>query len=223
MRASEPRNLFTPADDPQHGVFFTRDVEALARAMGLGAHAPFLIDADAGPDPLPQGGETRLTFPNNHLSYAFTWFGLAVALARRIRRFRLRADAGGRGAAVGQAARPGPRVAAFGGGNASHRCGNSRLLSLKAVEDAADRGPCRKIHAGGATWASRVAALSGRRQRASACAARLDSGRSARPWPIDHQDRGQRRDFAPVPPAVKLREIVGAHDPHEARARAPGA
>ena len=31
--------------------------------------------------PLPQGGETRLTFVNNHLSYAFTWFGLAAALA----------------------------------------------------------------------------------------------------------------------------------------------
>jgi surfeit locus 1 family protein len=81
MRASQPRNLFTPADDPQHGVFYTRDVEPLARAMGLGAHAPFLIDAEAGADPLPQGGETRLSFPNDHLSYAFTWFGLAAALA----------------------------------------------------------------------------------------------------------------------------------------------
>jgi surfeit locus 1 family protein len=80
MRASEPRNLFTPADDPAHGVFYTRDVEALARAMALGPHAPFVIDADAGPDPLPQGGETRLTFVNNHLGYAFTWFGLAGAL-----------------------------------------------------------------------------------------------------------------------------------------------
>ncbi len=81
MRSSEPRNWFTPADDPAHGVFFTRDVEALARAMALvGPHAPFVIDADAGPGPLPQGGETRLTFLNNHLAYAFTWFGLAGAL-----------------------------------------------------------------------------------------------------------------------------------------------
>jgi surfeit locus 1 family protein len=80
MRSSERRNLFTPADDPAHHVFYTRDVEALARAMRLGSFAPFAIDAEAGPDPLPQGGETRLVFVNNHLSYAFTWFGLAAAL-----------------------------------------------------------------------------------------------------------------------------------------------
>ena len=48
--------------------------------MGV-AFAPFVIDADAGPEPLPQGGETRLIFVNDHLSYAFTWFGLAAALA----------------------------------------------------------------------------------------------------------------------------------------------
>lgn len=81
MRASERRNLFTPADDPAHGIFFTRDAEGLAIAMRLGPHAPFTLDAEAGPDPLPEGGETRLTFVNNHLSYAFTWFGMAAALA----------------------------------------------------------------------------------------------------------------------------------------------
>jgi surfeit locus 1 family protein len=81
MRSSQARNLFTPADDPAHGVFYTRDVEGLARAMGLGAHAPFVIDAEAGAAELPQGGETRITFVNNHLGYALTWFGLAAALA----------------------------------------------------------------------------------------------------------------------------------------------
>jgi len=80
MRSSERRNLFTPPDDPAHHQFYTRDVAGLARAMQLGVHAPFVIDAEAGPDPLPQGGETRLVFDNNHLGYAFTWFGLAAAL-----------------------------------------------------------------------------------------------------------------------------------------------
>jgi surfeit locus 1 family protein len=83
MRASEGRTWFTPSDDPARGQWFTRDVEALAKALGLGSHAPFSIDADAGPEPgaLPQGGETILAFPNNHLSYAITWFGTALALA----------------------------------------------------------------------------------------------------------------------------------------------
>jgi surfeit locus 1 family protein len=81
MRSSQARNLFTPADDPAHGVFYTRDVEGLARAMRLGPHAPFVIDAEAGAAALPQGGETRLTFVNNHFGYALTWFGLAAALA----------------------------------------------------------------------------------------------------------------------------------------------
>ena len=80
MRASERRNFFTPSDEPERGLYFSRDADALARGLGLSSHAPFLIDADAGPDPLPQGGETRLTFENNHLGYAFTWFGLAAAL-----------------------------------------------------------------------------------------------------------------------------------------------
>ena len=82
MRASETRNLFTPSDDPASGQWFTRDVGAIARAEGLIRVAPFFIDADAGPNPtaLPEGGETIVTFPNNHLSYALTWFGVAAAL-----------------------------------------------------------------------------------------------------------------------------------------------
>jgi surfeit locus 1 family protein len=83
MRASEERTWFTPADNPVGGQWFTRDVEAIARAMGLNRHAPFSIDADASADPadLPEGGETIVAFPNSHLSYAMTWFGMALALA----------------------------------------------------------------------------------------------------------------------------------------------
>jgi surfeit locus 1 family protein len=83
MRASEGRSWFTPSDDPARGQWFTRDIEGLAKALGLGPHAPFSIDADAGAasGELPQGGETILAFPNNHLAYAMTWFGTALALA----------------------------------------------------------------------------------------------------------------------------------------------
>jgi surfeit locus 1 family protein len=83
MRSPEPRNWFTPSDDPAKGDWFTRDPAAIAAALKLARVAPFTIDADAGPDPaaLPEGGETILAFPNNHLSYALTWFGMALALA----------------------------------------------------------------------------------------------------------------------------------------------
>ncbi len=82
MRSSEERNFFTPADDPAKGQWYTRDVAAIARDMNLQRYAPFSIDADAGADrnALPEGGETIIEFPNNHFSYAMTWFGMALVL-----------------------------------------------------------------------------------------------------------------------------------------------
>ncbi len=82
MREPEARNLFTPADEPGQRLWFTRDPASVAAALGLARAAPFSIDADGGQTPggLPQGGETVVSLPNNHLSYALTWFGLAAGL-----------------------------------------------------------------------------------------------------------------------------------------------
>src|SRR5919202_6716272 len=81
MRAPDRAGLFTPDPDPGKKVFFLRDPAAMARAAGLDRVAPFYVDAaESGPGGLPQGGETRLSFPNPHLGYALTWFGLAAAL-----------------------------------------------------------------------------------------------------------------------------------------------
>ncbi|MDQ0470407.1 SURF1 family protein [Labrys wisconsinensis] len=81
MRWSEERNLFTPADTPAKGEWYTRDTAAIGAARGLDRVAPFYVDADASPPGgLPQGGETRLVFPNRHLEYALTWYGLGGAL-----------------------------------------------------------------------------------------------------------------------------------------------
>lgn len=82
VRAPEPRNMFTPADDPGRNVWFARDPSAIAKAHGLTRVAPFLIDADATPNPSgwPRGGQTILKLPNNHLQYAVTWFGIALTL-----------------------------------------------------------------------------------------------------------------------------------------------
>ncbi|ULO24706.1 SURF1 family protein [Methylocystis sp. SB2] len=83
LRAPERRNPFTPADQPEKGVFYARDPLAIAGALGLADAAPFALVLDAvpaaGPDwPRPAGGVP--TIVNNHFSYAVTWFSLSLAL-----------------------------------------------------------------------------------------------------------------------------------------------
>lgn len=83
LRGPEDRNMFTPADDPAKRLFFARDPKAIAAGLRIADVAPFTLDADASPNAggVPQGGETRVTFPNRHLEYALTWYGLAATLA----------------------------------------------------------------------------------------------------------------------------------------------
>jgi surfeit locus 1 family protein len=83
LRAPERRNPFTPADQPEKGVFFARDPAAIAGALGLADAAPFALVVDAAPAagpewPRPVGGVP--TIVNNHFSYVVTWFGLSLAL-----------------------------------------------------------------------------------------------------------------------------------------------
>ncbi|GGF69538.1 SURF1-like protein [Azorhizobium oxalatiphilum] len=82
LRFPEEASLFVPANDPAKNDWYRREPGEIAAARGLKGAAPFLIDADASRNPggLPQGGETRVAFPNRHLEYALTWFGLAAAL-----------------------------------------------------------------------------------------------------------------------------------------------
>lgn len=83
LRAPQQRGWFVPQDAPDKGQWFVRDPAAFAAALGLERVAPFTIDAFRDPERegWPVGGLTVVSFPNNHLDYAFTWFGLAVVLA----------------------------------------------------------------------------------------------------------------------------------------------
>jgi surfeit locus 1 family protein len=85
LRPDDPRSAFTPDDDPRANIFYRRNVAALSAAKGLAPPlAPFTIDLAASftpPGGLPQAGETRIRFTSNHLSYALTWYGLALAAA----------------------------------------------------------------------------------------------------------------------------------------------
>lgn len=84
LRWPDDRHWFTPADDPAHNVWFTRDAAGIAAAKGLDAKtvAPFYVEQDAPSPPggLPQPGKLVVALPDNHLQYALTWYGLAAVL-----------------------------------------------------------------------------------------------------------------------------------------------
>lgn len=67
---------FTPAPDPKSGLWFARDVTAMAAALET---EPVLLVARSptgdGIDPLPVDSAG---IPNDHLGYAITWFSLAI-------------------------------------------------------------------------------------------------------------------------------------------------
>jgi surfeit locus 1 family protein len=85
LHPPQGRNPFTPADDPARGKWFTADPKKIAGAFGLDDAAPFLLEQGAGgaaPDGLHRPGVVDTAqIVNNHLGYAVTWFGLALALA----------------------------------------------------------------------------------------------------------------------------------------------
>jgi len=83
LRVTEPKGGFLRSNDPATDRWFSRDIAAIASARGVQEAAPYFIDADAaaGDSGFPRGGLTVVSFPNNHLVYALTWFGLAAMLA----------------------------------------------------------------------------------------------------------------------------------------------
>ncbi|PZU58386.1 MAG: Surfeit locus 1 family protein [Sphingobium sp.] len=83
LRVSEPGGGFLRANDPAQDRWYSRDVAAISGRLGLGAVAPYFIDADATPNPggYPVGGLTVIRFPDNHMVYALTWFVLALMTA----------------------------------------------------------------------------------------------------------------------------------------------
>ena len=83
-RLSEKPSFAVPENDIEKNIFYWKDLDAMAQSAGLSGSAvvPFFIDADDAPNPggLPVGGVTRISFPNDHLQYALTWYGLAATL-----------------------------------------------------------------------------------------------------------------------------------------------
>ena len=98
-RVPDAPGAFTPAADALHRIWYARDLRGIAAADHIRLAAPVVIEADAAPNPggWPKGGQTVVSFRNEHLSYAVTWFGLAagligVYLAYHMSKGRLRWD-----------------------------------------------------------------------------------------------------------------------------------
>lgn len=103
LRMDEPGGGFLRDNDPANRRWYSRDVRAIAAAAGIagsGRVAPWFIDAGASGDAgWPRGGMTVVSFRNSHLSYAVTWFAMALlvlvcagVLYRHERRMRHHAE-----------------------------------------------------------------------------------------------------------------------------------
>ena len=95
-RGEDTSNWFTPANQPDQAMWFSYDIAALGRAVGLPL-LPVVVEADDRPNPggLPIGGLTHIQLPNDHLQYAITWYGLALTLVAVYVSFSLRRGGSG--------------------------------------------------------------------------------------------------------------------------------
>lgn len=92
LRMDQSGGAFLRQNDPSHQRWYSRDVQAIGKALGLTQVAPYFVDADAVAAPTPQpsadgapvypvGGLTVIAFHNSHLVYALTWYTLAAMVA----------------------------------------------------------------------------------------------------------------------------------------------
>lgn len=72
-------DAYTPPPDSKTGLWFARDVPALAKA--LGTEAIFIVARDPTGDGIEASPVDSSTIPNDHWGYAITWFSLAFVWA----------------------------------------------------------------------------------------------------------------------------------------------
>jgi cytochrome oxidase assembly protein ShyY1 len=82
LRFPEHPGLLTARENGPKRLWFIRDVPGIAASLNWGTVAPFYIDLEtpmpAGAGPKPGALVPKLR--DNHLQYAITWFGLALAV-----------------------------------------------------------------------------------------------------------------------------------------------
>lgn len=82
VRPGEKSRWFSASDDIATRQFYTLDPEVIGATVGAANVAPFALVAlgPAAAETYPVPAQHLPRPPNNHLSYAITWYGLAVAL-----------------------------------------------------------------------------------------------------------------------------------------------
>ena len=77
IRRTEPRPQFAPKNNLESDQWQHRDIPALAEKLGT---QPVFIDATLATtvNGGPNGGQTRVTLRNEHMSYMITWFSLSA-------------------------------------------------------------------------------------------------------------------------------------------------
>ncbi|WP_411288484.1 SURF1 family protein [Phenylobacterium sp.] len=81
LREVDAPSMVTPANTPKR--WFSRDIAAMARALGAADPAPIFLMAETSANPgwqalVPEPVPAEIS--NRHLEYALTWYGLAGAL-----------------------------------------------------------------------------------------------------------------------------------------------
>lgn len=83
VRAPEAPGWLTPVNRPEANEWYYVDLSAMAGSVGILPFVDYYIYA-TGESPAapgyPVANVWRIDLPNNHLSYAITWFSLAVVL-----------------------------------------------------------------------------------------------------------------------------------------------
>jgi cytochrome oxidase assembly protein ShyY1 len=82
LRFPEAPGWLTPAENRTRRLWFVRDHQLMAGALGWGTVAPFYVDLE---QPVPENGIPRpgpldVHLKDDHLQYAITWFALAGAV-----------------------------------------------------------------------------------------------------------------------------------------------
>ena len=87
IRLPAKKGYFVPENDPQGDDWFTLEISDIVSWHGLGsrgevitAYTADVVRASEGSYTMPIGAKIEVDIPNDHLGYALTWYGLAVAL-----------------------------------------------------------------------------------------------------------------------------------------------